>query len=165
MLTNTFMLARQIAKDDSPTEGLFYMVHVPHGWKLLAYFYDGWFGRRRISHRRFWQQEIVPMLAYQWSGVLAKDAESRKFHRFVLSRRLRGLVYAFPRGRIVKHDEQYVVLHGLDLTNRMPTKNKVERVFGIQHVCDWHFQASMRCKAAEVNKIKLLLGLEETWGK
>jgi len=164
MLTNVLMLARRIAKDDTPTEGVFYMVRVPYGWKLMAYYFDGIFGRRRIGHSLFWQSEMVPILAHLWAGALAKDAKMRKLHEMVLKRRLHGLVYAFPRGRIVKQHERYIVLFGHDLTNRMPPKDKVELLFGIRRKCDWNFNLKMRCKENEVHKIKRLLGLPDSWG-
>ena len=147
-----------------PTEGIYYVIRTPEGWRLIIYRYGtAAESRPEIHHVEFWQTEVAPCLAQLWAGVMAPPA-TRSLFAVRLKHQLHGLYYAFPRGRIDRgNGTVYCVRNGNNMNRKMPTRKLVEKAFEIKGVCEWEFDSHEQCMDEDASAIRELLKLKETW--
>lgn len=152
----------QHEKDKPPSEGLYYVVRFPNAWRLMARRLDlelaMGFSRDEMNHSRFWRiWGLLSLITGQWYKQLRVD-------RLDLSKRLRFLLYAFPRGRVTKVGETYVIYHGNDLRPFMCiTKQQIEERFSIVKQCRWEFDEHEQCLIADKEEMRSLLKIKEDW--
>lgn len=147
-----------------PSEGIYYVVRAPNGWKLVPYLFGTKFGQQRESnHVEFWKGEVAPYLAYVWAAAAAKPI-SRKLVQARLQHELHECYYAFPRGRVDKgNGSVFMIRNGNNLTKAMPTKGQIERAFEIVGLCEWEFDSHEQCMDEDATIIRELLGIGDSW--
>jgi len=145
----------------SATTGCYYVVRLPLGWRVIAFREDEFPGEP--GHVELWMQEngLAEWLARQWAASLGKNPGR-------LAAELSGCWYGFPRGRVTQSSSQYRVHHGADLTRKMNVSRlALETLFGIQSraTCKtkWIFDEHERCQREDVESIRSLLRIPETW--
>ena len=154
-------LQRSSASSHSPTTGCYYVVRLPLGWQAIAFREDEFPGEP--GHVKLWMQEygLSDWLARQWATPLGKSPGR-------LVAELSECWYGFPRGRVTQSGSQYQVRHGADLTRKMNvTRPALEALFGIQPCATrkskWIFDEHERCQREDVESIRSLLRISETW--
>ena len=154
-------LRRPAASSLSATTGCYYIVRLPLRWLVIAFREDEFPGEP--GHVELWMQEcgLAEWLARQWAAPLGKNPRR-------LVAELSECWYGFPRGRVTQSGSQYQVRHGADLTRKMNIPRlALETLFGINSnttrktkwICDEH----ERCQQEDVNFIRRLLRISETW--
>jgi len=137
-----------------PCEGIYYIVREPSGWRLAAWRFAA--GQDQ-EHQAMWETDVAPALARQWANVIGSDARQ-------LERGLKILAFAFPRGRVSKVKDQFVVYHGNDRKPFMHlSKKAVEQAFHIVGRCRWQYDDHERCVGFEKEEIRQVLQLTEDW--
>ena len=136
------------------SEGIYYVVREPSGWRLVVRkFATG----EDQQHQAMWEKDIAPALARQWAAALPGDPRE-------LERLLNIMVFAFPRGRITKVKNKFVVYHGNDLKRFMRvSKRAIEQAFCIVGHCRWQLDDHERCVGFEKEEIQQALHLTEDW--
>ena len=138
----------------TPCEGIFYVVRFPDGWKPVAMRFEG---IEDCGHPDFWRSHVVPMLVRAWSPVLRTTMHA-------LTSDLRLCEYGFPRGRVVKQDTRYVVMHGNDLERFMRVKRRsIEELFGIAKKAAWSEDDHEHCLRDDKNAIRSVLRISTDW--
>jgi hypothetical protein len=135
-----------------PSEGIFYVIRNPDGWSHCAHRFDQC---PESGHPKFWENVVAPTLARRWSHDDA--ARNRE-----LEAELVNHPYGFPRGRVTKIGQQYVVYHGNDLRGLVARK-AIEAAFGIAKRCRWEFDEHERCLRADKEGVRRCLGIREDW--
>lgn len=142
------------APRSGPCEGIYYIVREPSGWRLAAWRFA--VGQDR-EHQAMWETDLAPALARQWAAVLQTDAHE-------LEHALKILAFSFPRGRVSKVKDQFVVYHGNDRKPFMHLSKKViEHSFHIVGRCRWKYDEHERCVGFEKEELQCVLGLTEDW--
>ena len=141
------------------SEGIFYLVRWPEGWSFRPFRVD-WFPIEDFSHAEFWEELLAGFMAERWQPEVSQ--------RFTTVEQLRDallpLAYAFPRGRVVSLARSYAVYHGDNLAAFMQSDRKaIESGFDIQGNVQWEFDEHEQCVAQDRDRMRELLGLEETW--
>lgn len=138
----------------NPAEGIFYVVREPTGWRLVAHRFSRGHDR---NHVEMWEEDIVPGLARLWDRQL-NDAVPR------LARLLSVLAFAFPRGRVTKLKDKFMIYHGDDLRPFMNvSKKQIEDAFGIAGICRWVFDDHEQCVDFEKEEIRGTFQIAEDW--
>lgn len=136
------------------TEGIYYVVRYPTKWRLVS---DPFIGGRDNDHYKWWEEVVAGMVALEWAKPLGQDATA-------LQKAIRLLTYAFPRGRVSRVDNRYLVLHGGDLTASMKISKKViEQPFGIAGNCSWHLDEHEHCQADDKEQMREILNITDDW--
>ena len=81
------------AKASRGTEGIFYLVRLPSGWRAQAV-RAGEFPVEDFGHADYWEQTLADLLAKDWQPAVAGEFRTAA----ALREELLPLVYAFPRG-------------------------------------------------------------------
>ena len=154
-------LQRPSTFSHSATTGCYYVVRLPLGWRAIAFREDEFPGEP--GHVELWMQEygLAEWLARQWAAPLGKSPGR-------LVAELSECWYGFPRGRVTQSGSQYQVRHGADLTRKMNvTRPALEALFGIQPRATlktkWVFDEHERCQQEDMESIRSLLRISETW--
>lgn len=154
-------LLRSSLTSHSPTTGCYFVVRLPVGWQAIAFREDEFPGEP--GHVELWTQEygLAEWLARQWAAPLGKKPR-------LLAAELSECWYGFPRGRVTKSGSQFQVRQGADLTRKMNvTRPALEALFGIQprttRKTRWIFDEHERCQRGDVESIRSLLRISETW--
>jgi hypothetical protein len=136
------------------SEGIYYVVREPSGWRLVVHkFATG----EDYQHQTMWENDIVPSLSRQWAAALPVDVRE-------LEGLLKIMVFAFPRGRVTKVKDKFVVYHGNDLKRFMRVSKKaVEQAFRIVGHCRWQLDDHERCVGFEKEEVQQTLRLTEDW--
>ena len=143
-----------IASPASPREGIYYIVRDPDGWRLAAQW--GAPGKD-TQHQTMWEEDLAPALADQWASADAGTATE-------LANALKILVFGFPRGRVTKVKDKFVVYHGNDLKPFMRiSKADIDAAFGIAGQSRWALDDHERCVQFEKEELRSLLQLTEDW--
>jgi len=139
-----------------PTEGIYYVVRFPNGWRLMACRFDE---EGELGHPSFWRYwGVAALVAKEWQAKL-RTASPR-----LTEDDLELLVYAFPRGRVTKLGTKYVIYHGNDLQPWMKiTKRQIEKTFGVTGRCCWQFDEHEQCLTPDKEEMRRLLRLTEDW--
>ena len=149
------------AKEKPPvgTEGLFYLVRYPQGWRYLPVRVE-LFPVEDFDHADFWEEVLAQVMAEKWHPEVA-----RKFPTVEQLRdELLPLAYAFPRGRVVSLGRTFAVYHGDNLAAFMQSDRKaIESGFDIQGNVQWEFDEHEQSVAHHRDRLRELLGLKETW--
>lgn len=146
-----------VAPPSGGTEGIFYLACFPTGWRILPQPFDR---QTEFGHSELWEQSVVDSLAKDWHTTLSAAFRTRE----QLRAELLPLVYAFPRGRIVRLARRFVVYHGDNLQPFMRrTRQDIERCFGIEGRAMWTFDEHEQCVADDRDRMRELLGLKTTW--
>jgi len=140
----------------TPTEGIFYVICLPSGWRLMAYRFDE---EGEESHSSYWRHGgVAALLAKEWRPKTRIGAHN------LTEGDLELLLYAFPRGRVTRVGAKYVVYHGKDIQPFMRiTKQQIEKAFGITRRCRWTFDDHEQCQTSDKEEMRRLLGLKEDW--
>jgi len=143
------------------TTGCYYVARLPLGWWVIAFREDEFPGEP--GHVELWMQEngLAEWLTRQWAVSLGKNPGR-------LAAELSECWYGFPRGRITQSGSKYRVHHGADLKRKMNvTRPALEALFGIQpratRKTKWIFDEHERCQREDVESIRRLLRISETW--
>ncbi len=138
----------------APSEGVYYIVREPTGWRLAVQLSAP---GEDHQHQAMWENDLAPALAGQWAAALRRDAGE-------LEDILKILVFAFPRGRITKVKQAYVVYHGNDLLPSMDVSKKdIEAAFGIAGKSHWKLDDHEQCVRFEKDELRSVLRLAEDW--
>ena len=148
-------------KEKSPVgrEDIFYVVPFPQGWRVLsACLEQPW--KADIGHPDFWEEGVASILAKHW--------HSRASKKFPTSEELRAellpLVYAFPRGRVVRLGRRFVIYHGQDLEAFMQCDRKaIETQFNILDRAEWRIDDHEQCQLLDKERVRELLPLQHDW--
>jgi hypothetical protein len=138
----------------APCEGIYYVLREPAGWRLAVHrFACG----EDYQHQAMWEKDLAPALARQWAAALPAELHE-------MESLLRIMVFAFPRGRITKVKDKFVIYHGNDLKPFMRVSKKaVEQAFHIVGQCRWQFDDHERCVGLMKEEIQQALHLSEDW--
>ena len=144
-------------KNVGSREGIFYIIALFGGWSIMPVRFDQ---QTEFGHTDFWEQLVVDYLVTQW--------HSKGINTFPSPADLRAallpLVYAFPRGRVVRQGDQFTVYHGNNLKPFMKMSRKsIEGDFGIQGRATWVFDEHEQCAAHDRDQIREVLGLKQIW--
>ena len=139
------------------SEGIFYLIALFREWAIMPVRFDQ---QSEFGHTDFWEQSVVDHLVTQW--------HSKVINTFPAPAELRAallpLVYAFPRGRVVRQGDQFTVYHGNNLKPFMKMSRRfIEGDFGIQGRATWVFDEHEQCVAADRDRMREVLGLKQTW--
>ena len=138
----------------TPCEGIYYVVREPSGWRLVTQRFA--VGEDR-QHQTMWEKDIVPAFARQWAAALGADPGE-------LETLLKIMVFAFPRGRVTKVKNKFVVYHGNDLKRFMHVgKRAIEQAFCIVGHSRWQLDDHERCVGFEKEEVQQMLRLTEDW--
>ena len=140
-----------------PVTGIFYIVRLPSGWKCASFRDDEVPGEP--GHPDVWvgPTGVAAYVARMWSARLGRSARH-------LYDGLEKCCYCFPRGRVTFADQLFNVLNGGDFTPRMRiSRARVEQIFGVKGHAEWSFDEHERCLSSDVEEIRGLLDLTETW--
>ena len=147
------------AKPSGGSEGIFYLVRLPSDWRAQAV-RAGEFPVEDFGHADYWEQTLAALLARDWQPALAGEFRTVAACR----EELLPLVYAFPRGRVVRQGSKFAVYHGNNLEPFMQCDRKaIETCFGIQGRATWVFDEHEQCVAHDRDRMREVLGLKETW--
>jgi len=136
------------------SEGIFYVVRFPTGWKLVPHCFDQ---GAETNHYDLWESSLAGMVATKWSKTLGTTVP-------LLTREFELLTYGFPRGRITKSGRRFRVFHGDDILPAMKvSRDAVEEAFGIAGRCFWQFDEHEQCIAHDKEEIRRILGIDEDW--
>jgi len=139
------------------SEGIFYLIALFREWAIMPVRFDQ---QSEFGHTDFWEQSVVDHLVTQW--------HSKVINTFPAPAELRAallpLVYAFPRGRVVRQGDQFTVYHGNNLKPFMKMSRRfIEGDFGIQGRATWVFDEHEQCVAHDRDQMREVLGLKQTW--
>ena len=140
-----------------PVTGIFYRVRLPSGWKCTSFRDDEVQGEP--GHPDVWggPNGVAAFVARMWSGHLNRSVR----HLYEGLERCR---YCFPRGRVTSGGQHFKILNGGDFTPQMRiSRPRVEQIFGVKGHAEWSFDEHERCLASDVEEIRGLLDLTETW--
>jgi len=147
------------------SEGIYFVVRFPAGWKLLAFRFDE---HPEGGHLKFWEDAVAPALAKVWAPQLF-----RKLSAYELARHQNRLRFdlaenydGFPRGRVtwVEEIDRFVIYHGRNLKRSMKiTRQTIEAAFGITGRADWEFDEHEQCTASSAAGVRSALHLREQW--
>lgn len=140
----------------TPTEGIYYCVQGPSGaWELVTCRFDEVSGTSDVTHDEYWSDFVAQLVASKWAKVLKVDQDA-------LAYELTLHCYGFPRGRISRFGNKYMVHHGGD-TPPAITKELVRRGFSLPLDTKWEFDSHERCTVNDLDALKDLLKLNPTW--
>jgi hypothetical protein len=143
--------------DASDREGIFYVAPFPQGWRVVRWHLSS---QSDKGHPYLWAAKAVKFLAWEWGAEV--DRRLPKEDR--LRQQLAMLVYACPRGRIVKVGKRFKVYHGNDLEPFMDiTRAWIEARFDIAGRATWEFDDHERCQQPDKEAFRKLLGIKEDW--
>ena len=154
-------MKRATLKEKPPvgTEGIFYLVPYPQGWRILPVCGDQ-FPMADFGHADYWEEVVADILAKKWQPTVSKEFPTSE----QLREELLPLVYAFPRGRVVALGKKFAVYHGDNLASFMQCDRKaIEACFGIQGHATWELDEHEQCVAHDRDRVRELLRLKETW--
>lgn len=138
----------------TPCNGIFYIVRFPDGWTPIALRFDN---IEDCGHPEFWWSQVVPKLAGAWSPALGRTVSE-------LRTDLRLCEYGFPRGRVVKQRNRFVILHGDELESFMKLKRReIETLFGIPGRATWREDEHEQCLNEDKETVRETLCLKENW--
>lgn len=138
----------------TPHEGIYYVVREPDGWRVIVHLFVGGVDRNHVD---MWEEDVVPALVRQWEQKLAGAV-------FELDRLLSVFAFAFPRGRVTKVENRYVIYHGNDLRPAMRvSRAAIEKAFGVTGLCRWQYDDHERCVEFEKDETRQALQLTEDW--
>jgi hypothetical protein len=141
-----------------PTEsygGIYYAVRTPRAWKLLTYSFAS--PEDDANHMEWWEHAVAASVVKAW---IKRAGPKRK----QLLEDIKLLSYAFPRGRLSKVGDDYLFLHGADLTKQMGvTKVQIEAAFGVVKRCRWEFDEHEQCQQDDQFELLRHLCIKETW--
>ncbi len=141
---------RSLSESASATDGIYYAMRAPSGWTLFAYRFDEF---PEIDHSELWETHVAPILALRW----APSAKAAK-----LEAELASFPYAFPRGRVSRSGNRFLVSHGGDLPASI-TKSAVMRAFSLPPNTPWELDNHEICAEIDRDAVRRLLKLKETW--
>lgn len=130
-----------------PTEGLWYVVRFPKAWRLLTVYVPS---ASDFGHEWYWESCVAPRVGSQWQ-LSVYDIK-----------RLTGLVYGFPRGRVVRLGRSYVVYHGGDLEH-LVTAADIVRAFRLPFQTVFDLDQHEVCLHADKEAVRAILHIEEDW--
>ena len=147
------------AKASGGTEGIYYLVRLPSGWRVQAVRAEE-FPVEDFGHADYWEQTLASLLAREWQPAVAGEFRTVA----ACCEELLPLVYAFPRGRVVRQGSKFAVYHGNNLESFMQCDRKaIEACFGIQGRAKWVLDEHEQCVAHDRDRMREVLGLKETW--
>ncbi len=139
----------------TPCEGIFYVVRLPDGWRLMPLrFKKG----EDVGHTDWWEESLGRIVAESWAVVLGADSCK-------LANELALLPYAFPRGRVTKAGRNFRIHHGSDIIPAMQvSRSMIEETFGVAGKCSWRFDEHERCQEIDRAALCERLRIADTWG-
>lgn len=141
------------------TEGIFYLVPYPQGWRILPVRSDE-FPNPDFGHPDYWEGIVAEALAKKWHSRVSKEFPTPDD----LHTELLPLVYAFPRGRITLQDRKFIVYHGGNFAPFMKCERKaIEGLFDIQGRSVWQFDEHEQCQMLDKERARELLHLPTDW--
>ena len=141
----------------TPSEGIFYVVRYPKGWKLLAYRFKE---LTELDHSQFWEKYAAVNLSRLWDSHRRNEGDNRQG----IFDELRYCPYGFPRGRIVKTETRFSIFHGGDFMAVSKVKRTdIENYFGIQGKSRWLRDEHERCLLHDKEIIRDTLQIRENW--
>ena len=139
----------------TPSDGIYYVVRFPQGWKLIFCRYAE--NPEDCDHSEFWGKLISQFLVPIWAKALKEPAKQ-------IAEALHLHTYGFPRGRITVKDGKIYVLHGSDLKSFHEVKRKdIERAFGIYGKARWIDDEHEHCQDYDKQMLRELLHIKEDW--
>ena len=158
------------------SEGVFYVVPFPMGWRLMPASLDRQTERSQVI---LWEQTVVDLLVKDWVAervvkelgkvsigswrVTYRNKMTKTLENGLRSKLL-PLVHAFPRGRIVRHGRKYQVLHGDNIEEfTQIDRPAIEEMFGIEGRAVWQFDEHEQCLIAEQKIARGLFRLTDDW--
>ena len=137
-----------------PKEGIYYVCFTPMGWQFRARCFEP---GEDLDHPTWWEQEVARDLAGCWWKPLRVPVRT-------MSPLLANHPYAFPRGRVSRTLDTFLVLHGADLKPSMKvSKRMIEQSFGIAGRCEWLFDEHEQCQQPDQEAVCRLLKIEPKW--
>ena len=130
------------------SEGVFYVVRDINGWKLIAYRYH--VQTEELDHTAFWEQKVAPFLAFRYR-LKRSMATELALHP-----------YGFPRGRVAKTDQGFMIYHGNDFL-QLISKIEVEQKFAVHGKARWQPDDHEHCMDYDTKAIVRLLGIKKSW--
>ncbi len=145
------------AKAPCGTEGIFYVVPFPIEWCVMP---ERFAQQTDFGHTDLWEQTVVKFLVKDWHLEVYETFPTRD----QLRAELLPLVYAFPRGRVVRQGSKFIVYHGNNVEPFMQASRRdIETCFDIQGRAKWEFDEHEQCVAHDRDRMREVLGLKETW--
>lgn len=138
--------APKISPEPVRSKGVFYVVRDINAWMLVAYRYHD--QPEELDHSAFWEQKVALFLAFRYR--LKKS----------LAKELALHPYGFPRGRVAKTDQGFVIYHGNDFFP-LVSKREVEQKFAVQGKARWQLDDHEHCLDYDTEAVVKLLGLQE----
>lgn|GEM_PF-872144 len=152
------MKARAIKRNTpAGSEGIYYLVPVPKGWRILALRYDE---LPEMGHPDFWEEAVAEILAKAWHPKLAGKFSTPE----QLRAELLDCVYAFPRGRVTLVEGRFTIYHGNNMEKFMKiARSAIEQSFGLQGPVVWSFDDHEQCQDLDKERARVLLQLSADW--
>lgn len=129
------------------TEGLWYVVRFRKGWRLVSVNVTS---TSDFGHEWFWESCVAPQLGAEWNKPVWNV------------RRLRGCVYSFPRGRVVRVGQGHVVYHGGDF-EFFVSRSEILRVFNLSSRTRFRLDQHERCLNFDKEAVRAILRIKEDW--
>lgn len=138
-----------------PFGGIYYVIRTPLAWKLITYSFRS--KDDDANHMEWWENTVAGMVAKAWATNPGPKQRQ-------LLEDIKLLTYAFPRGRLSMIGDDYLFLHGANLTKQMGvSKAQIEAEFGVAKRCRWEFDEHEQCQQDDKAEIRSLLRISEDW--
>lgn len=145
------------AKQPHGTEGIFYVVPFPIEWCVMPHCFAE---QTDFGHTDLWEESVVQFLVKDWHLEVYETFPTHD----QLRAELLPLVYAFPRGRVVRQGSKFIVYHGNNLQPFMKrSRRDIESCFKIEGRATWVFDEHEQCVAHDRDRMREVLGLKKTW--
>lgn len=134
-----------------PSEGAFYVVRYPTGWRLFGIREDDFGGS--VDHSEIWDM-VSADLADKYSKKLKISAGE-------LLNRLQNHPYGFPRGRVTIFERQQKILWGGEkqVSSVAPA---IQRLFSVRRA-DWETDEHEQCQKEDKDAVRRILKIRENW--
>ncbi len=149
-----------------PSEGVFYVVRLPHGWQLCSFRFDEY---GPIGLPDCWVQVLEPFLDIWLTHFGKENPTTFKARHTALESEL-GLLVAgydtFPRGEVCRADDRkrYVIRHSGELARMMHVpRREIEEAFGIHGHATWVEDHDHISDHRSAQRLRALLPIEEKW--
>lgn len=151
---------------EEPSEGVFYVVRLPHGWQLCSFRFDEY---GAIGLPDCWVQVLEPFLTIWLDHFNRADADSFPQRHAALEGELGQLVAGydtFPRGEVFRANgrKRFVVRHGGELARTMQVpRREIEAAFGIEGLATWVEDTTHVSDHRSAQRLRSLLSIAEKW--
>jgi hypothetical protein len=139
---------------DDNLNGIYYIIPHPRGhWRIYSFFERDY--GENAGHMQLWEREVSMHLANIWD---------RKYHTWSRLANIRDAYSGFPRGRIVKVEDELHIYHGDDIVPEMEiTQQDIEKEFHILEKAQWIIDEHERCVISDMELMRDVFKIPFTW--